>query len=82
MSTSVPLCRFNESLTHLETMGEVAVLGGGAGGVHLVNMETGDLLASSTMEDHDGPVTGLAAHTTLRHFISCGSDGIIKASKS
>jgi len=48
--------------------------------VHLVNVETGDLLASPKMEDHDGPVTGLSAHTTLEHFISCGSDGMIKAS--
>lgn len=72
--------RFHESLTHLEKMGEVVVLGGDAGGVHLVNVETGDLLASPKMEDHDGPVTGLSAHTTLEHFISCGSDGMIKAS--
>ena len=72
--------RFQESLTHLEKMGEVVVLGGDAGGVHLVNMGTGDLLASPKMEDHDGPVTGLSAHMTLKHFISCGSDGMIKAS--
>ncbi len=72
--------RFQESLTHLEKMGEVVVLGGDAGGVHLVNMDTGDLLASPKMEDHDGPVTGLSAHMTLKHFISCGSDGMIKAS--
>ncbi|KAL0051218.1 hypothetical protein WJX82_003945 [Trebouxia sp. C0006] len=70
--------RFQESLTHLEKMGEVVVLGGDAGGVHLVNMDTGDLLASPKMEDHDGPVTGLSAHMTLKHFISCGSDGMIK----
>ncbi|DBA99981.1 TPA: hypothetical protein ACH3X1_013852 [Trebouxia sp. C0004] len=72
--------RFHESLNHLERMGEVVVLGGDAGGVHLVNMDTGDLLASPKMEDHDGPVTGLSAHMTLKHFISCGSDGMIKAS--
>ena len=56
------------------------MLGGSAGGVHLVNLETGELLASPKMEDHDGPVTGLSAHMTLRHFISSGSDGMIKAS--
>ncbi|KAA6429678.1 MAG: hypothetical protein FRX49_00112 [Trebouxia sp. A1-2] len=72
--------RFHESLTHVEKMGEVVVLGGDAGGVHLVNMDTGHLLASPNMEDHDGPVTGLSAHMTLKHFISCGSDGVIKAS--
>ncbi|KAL0038743.1 hypothetical protein WJX79_006176 [Trebouxia sp. C0005] len=70
--------RFHESLTHVEKMGEVVVLGGDAGGVHLVNMDTGHLLASPNMEDHDGPVTGLSAHMTLKHFISCGSDGVIK----
>lgn len=64
----------------MEKMGEVVVLGGDAGGVHLVNMDTGHLLASPNMEDHDGPVTGLSAHMTLKHFISCGSDGVIKAS--
>ena len=72
------LCRFNEQLTHLEQMGEIMVLGGNAGGVHLVNVESGDLLASPKMEDHEGPVTGLSAHMTLRHFISCGADGMIK----
>ena len=58
------------------------MLGGGAGGVHLVNMESGDLLASPKMEDHEGPVSGLSAHLALRHFISCGSDGMLKVRKS
>lgn len=65
-------------LTHLETMGPLVVLGGDAGGVHLVNLESGDLLASPKAEDHDSPVTGLSAHMTLQHFISCGTDGMIK----
>lgn len=59
-------------------MGPLVVLGGNAGGVHLVNLESGDLLASPKLEDHDGPVTGLSAHITLQHFISCGTDGMIK----
>ncbi|KAL3143046.1 hypothetical protein ABBQ38_003321 [Trebouxia sp. C0009 RCD-2024] len=70
--------RFTEMLTHLETMGPLVVLGGDAGGVHLVNLESGDLLASPKAEDHDSPVTGLSAHMTLQHFISCGTDGMIK----
>lgn len=54
------------------------VLGGSAGGVHLVNMDSGDLLASPKMQDHEGPVMGLSGHMTLRHFVSCGADGMIK----
>lgn len=71
--------RFTEKLTHLEGMGEVWVLGGDAGGVHMIDMDTGEMLASSKMEDHDGPVTGLSVNMSLRHFISCGTDGMIKA---
>ena len=59
-------------------MGSVVILGGNAGGVHLVNLDSGDLVASPKMEDHEGPVTGLSAHMALRHFISCSSDGMIK----
>ena len=72
------MCRFSESLTHLESMGSVVILGGKAGGVHLVSLDSGDLVASPKMEDHEGPVTGLSAHMALRHFISCSSDGMIK----
>lgn len=72
------MCRFNEKLTHLESMGSVVVLGGSAGGVHLLNLDSGDLVVTPKMEDHEGPVTGLSAHVTLRHFISCSADGMIK----
>ena len=71
-------CRFNERLTHLESMGSVVILGGNAGGVHLVSLDSGDLVATPKMEDHEGPVTGLSAHMALRHFISCSSDGMLK----
>ena len=71
-------CRFTERLVHLESMGAMVVLGGSGGGVHLVNLDSGDLVASPKLEDHDGPVTGLSAHITLQHFISCSTDGMIK----
>ena len=74
--------RLNERLTHLETMGSVVILGGSAGGVHLVNLDSGELVASPKMEDHEGPVTGLSAHMALRHFISCSSDGMIRVGDS
>lgn len=77
-SKSCCTCRFTERLTHLESMGPVVVLGGVAGGVHLVSLENGEVVASPKLEDHDGPVTGLSAHLTLQHFISCGTDGMIK----
>lgn len=63
-------------------MGSVVILGGSAGGVHLVNLESGGLVASPKMEDHEGPVTGLSAHMALRHFISCSSDGMVKVGDS
>ena len=76
------MCRLNERLTHLESMAPVVILGGDAGGVYLVNLESADLVASPKMEDHDGPVTGLSAHMTLSHFISCSTDGMIKVEHS
>ena len=45
-----------------------------------MTLETGELLVSPKMEDHDGPVTGLSAHVALRHFISAGADGLLKVS--
>lgn len=70
--------RFLESIHHMVPRDGTVLLGGAAGGIHILDIDTGALLVSPRMEDHDGPVTSISTIPILHHFLSSGMDGIIK----
>ena len=70
--------RFPEKIFHLVPKDDSVVLGGDAGGIHILDFNTGALLASPKTEDHDGPVTSISINPILQHFLSSGLDGVIK----
>lgn len=70
--------RLLEKICHVVPKEGTIVLGGDAGGIRILDFETGAMLVSPKMEDHDGPVTSISINPILQHFLSSGMDGVIK----
>lgn len=63
----------------MDSTGDILILGGMLGSIHLLELTTGNpLYASHRGADHEGPVTALATSRRLQHFVTGGQDGFIK----